>query len=122
MKTLILGLCILAAALFAWTWNPVWFVPLVSGMIALGAHWLRTRLEASARLTDPDYDRKLKEGQFRFVLPGLGVLALALALHFLMAEGWNWSLFWPLAFGLSCIWISRWGLRRVKRQSPLASS
>ena len=122
MKTLISGLCIVAAALYAWTWNPVCLVPLVSGLIALGAYLLRTRLEVSARLTDLEYDRKVKEAQFRFLVPGLAVLSLVLAWCFLVTDGWNWSLFWPLAFGLYCVWFSRWGLRRMRQQNRRATS
>jgi len=122
VKILIAVACAAFGVLYAWTWNHVYLVPLVSGLIALVADCLRTRLEASARLTDPDYDRKVKEAQFRFVVPGLGALSLVFAVTSFVANGFSWSLLWLVAFSLYSVWWSRWGLRHVRRQHPPASS
>jgi hypothetical protein len=122
MKLFSLVLCFVPAALYAWTLNPLCLFPLVTGLVAFGVYCLKTRLEASARLADPDHDRKVKEWQLRFAFPGLGVLALVVTLYCFAAEGWTWSLFWSLAFGLYCFWLSHWELRRVKRQNRPASS
>jgi hypothetical protein len=122
MRSVIVTFCVAIPLVFVVTWKPVVLVPLISGLIALVAYCLKTRGEASARLTDPDYDRKMKEATFRFVVPGLGAFSLLFALISFVANGWSWSLLWCVAFSLYSVWFSRWGLRQVRRQNPPARS
>src|SRR6266851_8846161 len=107
MKISILALCVVAAALLVLTWNPVCLVPLVAGLIAQGAYCLKTRLEVSARQTDPDYDRKVKEWQFRIVPPLIGVGCFVIAATSFFPGGWSWSVFLWAAGGFYCFWFAR---------------
>src|SRR5438876_9764111 len=104
MKILIAVVCAAFGVMYAWTWNPVFLVPLVSGLIALVASCLRTRLEASARLTDPDYDRKVKEAHFRYSFPCFGILFLAAAVYSFFTAGLSWFVLLMAVGGPYCLW------------------
>jgi hypothetical protein len=122
MKIAILLLCAVDAALFVFTWNPVCLIPLVAGLIAFGAHCLKTRMEATARQKDPDYDRKVKEWQFRIVPPLVGAGCLVIAASSFFKGGWGWSVLLWAAGGFYCFWFARWGVRHVRRQATPPSS
>jgi hypothetical protein len=122
LKSLIAMICVFAAALYVMTWDWLILVFLVLGLIALCGECLRTRLGTSARQINPEYDRKLKDRQFRIVHLLVALSCIVIASCSLIWAGRIWSVLLGVASIFYLLWFRHWEYRRIRRQNTQASS
>src|SRR5262245_31492105 len=116
MVPFIVAGCGACAVAYVWTWNPVYLVPLLPGVLFLAVRAVEKRLHLAGRGADPRFEREVKEWQFRAVPIVLGTLTLVLAASSFFADGWTPSGLLLGACGL--YFLGLWAYRKARRQTP----
>jgi hypothetical protein len=116
MVPFIVAGCGACAVFYVWTWNPVYLVPLLTGVLFLAARAVEKRLQSAGRRGGPEFDRKVKEWQFRTFPIVMGTIALVLAADSFFTNGWTPS--GVLLGACSLYFLGLWACRKARRQTP----